>query len=342
VVLLQGGNVSQAEYSGYATAVARYGFVVAMPERRRTLVISGFFPDSISLGAADRWAGAGGEFPQSQPCVLARQPILLDLLLCQAPTSADHPGVRRLTRRYTTAWLERVLRGDATMGTQLIGAPIQADVTSGDITFQRKEPTDSVTISRGSSHSNEGRGVPQERVCVKRLQRCWCGVWQCDDGRFCNGVERCAPDDPLASVQGCLRGDFPCELRQVCNEATNACTGPCSTDADGDGEVSAACGGTDCDDRDAQRYSQATEVCDAANLDEDCDNATYGERDDDSDGDVDARCCNGDRCGLDCDDSKAGVNRGSPEVCNGIDDNCNAMTDEGLTQALYPDADFDG
>ena len=44
--------------------------------------------------------------------------------------------------------------------------------------------------------------------------------------------------------------------------------GPCD-DVDGDGEVDATCGGTDCDDSDAAINSSATEVCDG--LDNDCD-----------------------------------------------------------------------
>ncbi len=44
----------------------------------------------------------------------------------------------------------------------------------------------------------------------------------------------------------------------------------------------------------------------------------------------------------DCDDAASSVNPGAPEVCNGVDDNCNAMVDEGLLQTYYRDADGDG
>jgi hypothetical protein len=163
---------------------------------------------------------------------------------------------------------------------------------------------------------------------------------QCDDGVFCNGAERCAPEDPFASAQGCVRGPAACGAGQVCGEAARQCTGTCTTDADGDGHVAATCGGDDCDDADATRYPGATELCNAR--DEDCTDTTFGDEDDDGDGAIDARCCNGTACGSDCDDAAPGVNPGSPEVCNGIDDNCNGAVDEGLTQALYPDADLDG
>ncbi|HVN41811.1 MAG TPA: putative metal-binding motif-containing protein, partial [Steroidobacteraceae bacterium] len=46
---------------------------------------------------------------------------------------------------------------------------------------------------------------------------------------------------------------------------------------------------------------------------------------------------------VDCDDSDPNVNPGAPEVCNGVDDNCNGQVDEGLpTQSYYTDADSDG
>ena len=118
-------------------------------------------------------------------------------------------------------------------------------------------------------------------------------------------------------------------------------TGVCP-DVDGDGARSAACGGTDCDDANAARYPGATEVCDAADLDEDCDPETYGFRDGDGDGYPDARCCNGFMCGDDCNDARPGVNPAAPEVCNGGDDDCDGDIDDGVLVMLYPDSDRDG
>lgn len=46
---------------------------------------------------------------------------------------------------------------------------------------------------------------------------------------------------------------------------------------------------------------------------------------------------------VDCDDNNSAVNPGASEVCNSIDDDCNSLTDDGLTFALYfTDADGDG
>ena len=47
--------------------------------------------------------------------------------------------------------------------------------------------------------------------------------------------------------------------------------------------------------------------------------------------------------GGDCDDTKSGVNPGAAETCNGVDDNCNGLVDDGLpTTTYYTDADLDG
>jgi alpha-tubulin suppressor-like RCC1 family protein len=44
----------------------------------------------------------------------------------------------------------------------------------------------------------------------------------------------------------------------------------------------------------------------------------------------------------DCNDTRADVRPGAPEVCDGVDNNCNASTDEGVGSTWYRDADGDG
>ncbi len=46
--------------------------------------------------------------------------------------------------------------------------------------------------------------------------------------------------------------------------------------------------------------------------------------------------------GGDCDDATNTINPGMIEICNGIDDNCNGSTDEGVLNTYYADADTDG
>ena len=44
----------------------------------------------------------------------------------------------------------------------------------------------------------------------------------------------------------------------------------------------------------------------------------------------------------DCDDEDATVNPGIAETCDGIDNNCDGETDEGVTDSFYLDSDGDG
>lgn len=164
----------------------------------------------------------------------------------------------------------------------------------------------------------------------------------CSDGLFCNGDERCDPDATGADAQGCVPGSDPCG-GSICVEADARCdcTNP---DADGDGALSAGCGGDDCDDSDPNRYPGNTEVCDDE-VDEDCNPATLGP-DSDGDGFVNIACCNrtdvGLECGTDCDDELSGVNPGTPESCNGGDEDCDGNIDEDVSTLCAADADNDG
>ena len=54
-----------------------------------------------------------------------------------------------------------------------------------------------------------------------------------------------------------------------------------------------------------------------------------------------AHFCNGDNCGRDCDDSKPGVYPGASEICNYIDDDCDASVDDGVLATKYLDRDGD-
>jgi hypothetical protein len=159
---------------------------------------------------------------------------------------------------------------------------------------------------------------------------------------------------------------------EVCNGADDDCdnstdegvTNTYYLDADGDtwgsSTTTQACsvpGGYvtrtgDCNDSAASRFPGATEVCNG--VDDDCDNSTdegvtntYYR---DSDGDTYGSSTTTQACsvpsgyatrGGDCNDSAASRFPGATEVCNGVDDDCDNSTDEGVTNTYYRDADGD-
>ncbi len=125
-------------------------------------------------------------------------------------------------------------------------------------------------------------------------------------------------------------------------------------DADNDGFYSFE----DCDDNNANIYPGNTEVCDG--LDNNCNGLADDElpkntyyRDADEDGFGDAQlpvdtCLSIAPVGyvsndLDCNDEDATINPNGIEVCDGTDNNCNGLADDGLPKnTYYRDADEDG
>ncbi len=170
---------------------------------------------------------------------------------------------------------------------------------------------------------------------------------ECDDRAYCNGDEHCMPADARADAFGCVAGTSPCLAGQACDEAHAECTTICglTRDADGDGAIAIACDGDDCDDADARRRPGNLEVCDEDDVDEDCDASTFGTRDADGDGAVDALCCNGTggerHCGTDCNDASRLERPEGSERCDGRDQDCDGMVDEGVLAMLPVDADRD-
>ena len=163
---------------------------------------------------------------------------------------------------------------------------------------------------------------------------------ECDDSVYCNGEESCDSGSALADERGCLSGTPPCGDAE-CDEVTAICGEDCP-DADDDGHTAMRCGGDDCDDGDPGRFPSNMEVCDLANVDEDCDPTTFGFRDNDGDGASDDVCCNGATCGNDCDDERGSVGPRALEICDGEDNDCDGNVDEELGSDFYPDMDGDG
>jgi len=198
-------------------------------------------------------------------------------------------------------------------------------------------------------------------------------------------IEACvAPAGTVDNADDCddLRDDVFPGAEERCNSRDDDCDGtvdgPASvdartfyTDGDGDGfgdpardvlECSAPAGtvqnASDCDDGDDTVFPGAVEVCNG--VDDDCDAVTdpasavgstlwYRDGDGDTFGaQADSqRAC--DRpagfvaAAGDCDDAVAAVNPDAPEVCNGIDDNCDFVTDPPIAAgAATWFADFDG
>ena len=155
----------------------------------------------------------------------------------------------------------------------------------------------------------------------------------CSDGLFCTGQERCMPGVAGADTRGCVTFAVPCTA-EVCDEATDTCTECSEPDMDGDSYASEACGGDDCDDTRGDVFLGGREICDAAGINEDCIDETLG-TDADGDGAYDPACCfqpdDGPlRCGTDCDDGDNAIRPGASERCNGVDDDCDGMIDEGF------------
>ncbi|MCB9766124.1 MAG: hypothetical protein H6739_40485 [Alphaproteobacteria bacterium] len=145
----------------------------------------------------------------------------------------------------------------------------------------------------------------------------------------------------------------------ACKDSPNTDdTGPIgAVDEDGDGFTV----DVDCDDNDAAVHPEATEVCDG--IDNNCDSAVdegvtttfYTDADGDLYGDAASpvEACEAPEGAVsdatDCDDGDAAVNPAAVEVCDGIDNDCDALIDDAddsvdlsTTTSWYTDADGDG
>ncbi len=93
---------------------------------------------------------------------------------------------------------------------------------------------------------------------------------ECDDGKWCNGPERCLGGFCAPAIEGPCTSHSAC-VTDTCAEATKTCTHTPTTglDVDGDGHLALGCGGDDCDDKDPTVYKGALELCDGK--DNDCD-----------------------------------------------------------------------
>jgi hypothetical protein len=123
-------------------------------------------------------------------------------------------------------------------------------------------------------------------------------------------------------------------LGEICGNAIDDdCDGAIDEDEDSDGDQVTSCGG-DCNDSDGTVHPGAREVCDGQ--DNDCNGIC---NDGELDGDGDSWNVCGEKIKADgscvpepfqeCNDEDPAVNPDALEVCNGVDDNCNGLCDDG-------------
>jgi hypothetical protein len=212
----------------------------------------------------------------------------------------------------------------------------------------------------------DGYGDPAVTVIACAPPAGWVSdATDCDDGDATvspGAEERCdeVDDDCDGTVDEPDAADAPTWYDDLDGDgygdaavATVACDAPAGAIADA----------SDCDDGAAGVNPGAAEVCDAADLDEDCDGLADDEDDGvdvatrttwylDGDGDgygasaVDA--CDAPATGGlvpgDCDDTAADVSPAGVETCDGVDQDCDGEVDEDPRDGtrLYVDADGDG
>jgi hypothetical protein len=159
----------------------------------------------------------------------------------------------------------------------------------------------------------------------------------------CNGVDDDCDTQIDEGVKTTFYLDFDNDGYGGTSESTQACSVPSGYSAVN----------TDCNDAVASIHPNAAETCNL--VDDDCDGSIdegvqttfYTDADGDGYGDpaVPVAACTQPAGTVanstDCDDTRVAVNPGATETCNGLDDDCDTVVDEGVTNKYYRDADND-
>ncbi len=157
-----------------------------------------------------------------------------------------------------------------------------------------------------------------------------------------DGVDGCdapgAPPRPNCDCNDCDSGVKPGVVDRCGDGIDQDCDGvdpPCPAgDMDGDGDPAIASGGGDCNDANPTINSFAPEHC-GDGIDQDCDSVP----DDGCDGDTDGDGWVETGALADCEGDPT-RNPGMPELCNGIDDDCDGTADELLLPPVGGDPGF--
>lgn len=168
-----------------------------------------------------------------------------------------------------------------------------------------------------------------------------------------DGAADGAPDDACATTTYYVDCDGD-GIAALGAETQSACTEPAASSCGGAWVITAPTAATaDCNDTRADVHPGATEVCDG--VDSDCDGQTdedglttfYRDSDGDGHGNPTATMstCSAPAnyvvAGDDCNDASNAIYPGRAETCDGLDNNCNSATDEGVQSTYYRDADGD-
>jgi len=169
------------------------------------------------------------------------------------------------------------------------------------------------------------------------------GCQECATGADCDDGDPCTDDTCVDYVCVYPYNTAPCDDLDACTMDDTCFQGACSgdpLDGDGDGYVSDACAGDDCDDGDFDVNPGADEVCDNG-IDDDCDGDT-----DEIDSDCwectvagecdDYDACTTDACvdhvcehtAVDCDDTNACTDDSCDPGTGGCFNDCNAVDNQ--------------